>query len=116
MNLNIKSSHWFVLFAAAILGSYLWLALALPRYQMIDLSVDHEEALEVAQTFLNQKLGIDVHGYKRATVFTVDETSDRYLQKTLGVTAAKTFIDKFKYDLFFWDIRFFKEKQKEEFH
>jgi hypothetical protein len=114
MNLNIKSSHWFMLVGSALLGAFLWILLALPRYQMIDLSINRHQAEDIAMAYINQKLGIDAKDYKRAIVFSVDEASDCYLQKTLGTSKAKEFIDKFKYDLFFWNIRFFKEKQKEE--
>ena len=48
-------------------------------------------------------------------VFDVDEDTDRYLQKTLGIASSQKLIKELHYDLFFWVVRFFKEKQKEEF-
>ena len=50
-----------------------------------------------------------------AVLFNVDEDADRYLQKTLGIAASQHLIHKLHYDLFCWVVRFFKEKQKEEY-
>lgn len=115
MNLNIRRPEWVILLLLSLASIVLWLALALPRYQVIDLSIDRQKAISIAKVFLNQKLNLNPEGYQLACVFSMDENGDRYLQKTLGVKKAREFIQRFKYDLFYWDIRFFKEHQKEEF-
>ena len=48
-------------------------------------------------------------------MFNVDEDADRYMQKTLGNAASQRLIHSLHYDLFSWVVRFFKEKQKEEY-
>lgn len=112
---NIKPQQWFVLLSLAIFGIVIWVFLALPRYQIIDLSVNRKQAIDIAQNYLSQKIGTSPEKYQLATIFAMDTAGDRYLQKTLGVGASKEFIKKFSYDLFYWKVRFFKEKQKEEF-
>ncbi len=112
---DIKPSQWVALSLLAIVSVFIWLTLSLPRYQIIDLSFDRNRVGDIAKTYLTQKMGINLQGYKQATVFSMDSGADRYLQKTLGFKASREFIKKFDYDLFYWVVRFFKEKQKEEF-
>jgi len=110
-----KRLEWFILIILAAGGAYLWCQLSLPRYQSIDLSISQSKAIEVAKGFLKTDRGVDSNGFKMAVTFDVDEGADRYLQKTLGVTASQALIRRLHYDLFCWVVRFFKEKQKEEY-
>jgi hypothetical protein len=114
MNLNIKRSHWLLLSLLAVLSIGLWVMLSLPRYETINLSIKRPKAIEIARTFLNQKLGINLQGYQLASIFAMDGSADRYLQKTLGIDQEKKFLKDHNYDLFYWKVRFFKEGQKEE--
>jgi len=93
----------------------LWCHFSLPRYQAIDLSISQTKAVKVAEDFLAAERHVDFHGYKVAVMFDVDEGADRYLQRTLGPAASRDFIHRLHYDLFCWVVRFFKEKQKEEY-
>jgi len=110
-----KRLEWLLLIILAVGGVLLWCKFALPRYQSIDLSISQSKAVEIAKGFLKNQRGADISGYKMAVMFNVDEGTDRYLQKTLGIVASEQLIHKLHYDLFCWVIRFFKEKQKEEY-
>jgi len=110
-----KRFEWFLLVILAVVGVFSWCHYALPRYQSIDLSISQSKAISLAQKFMKAKRGVDLNGYQSAVSFDVDENTDRYLQKTLGALEAERLIKRVHYDLFCWVVRFFKEKQKEEF-
>jgi Type II CAAX prenyl endopeptidase Rce1-like len=110
-----KRLEYLLLIVLAAGGVFLWCRLSLPRYQSIDLSVAQTKAVDISKEFLRTQRGVDIHGYKMAVSFNVDEDTDRYLQKTLGIAASQRLIRRLHYDLFFWVVRFFKEKQKEEY-
>src|SRR5438046_2294634 len=110
----IKRLEWFLLIVLAAGGIFVWYRLSLPRYQSIDLSVSQTKAVEISKIFMMTRRGVDVNGYKMAVMFTVDEGTDRFLQKTLGIEASQRLIRRLHYDLFYWVVRFFKEKQEEE--
>ncbi len=111
----IRRLEWLLLLVLAAGGIFLWCRLALPRYQSIDLSVSQTKAVDIAQKYLRAQRGVDPDKYKIALMFSVDEGTDRYLQKTLGIAGSQQLIRRLHYDLFCWVIRFFKEKQKEEY-
>jgi hypothetical protein len=111
----MKRFEWLLLILLAVGGAFLWCQLALPRFQSIDLSINQNKAVEISKEFMKTQRGVDVHGYKMAVMFNVDEKTDRYLQKTLGNAAYQRLIKRLHYDLFCWVVRFFKEKQKEEY-
>jgi len=115
MSIMNKRLEWFLLIVLAAGGICLWYRLALPRFQAIDLSVNQAKAVDVAKEFLMTQRGVDIKKYKMAAMFDVDEATDRYLQRTLGISESQRLIHHLHYDLFCWVIRFFKEKQKEEY-
>src|SRR5271156_5196431 len=98
----IKRLEWFLLILLAAGGVFLWCRLSLPRYQSIDLSINQAKAVDISKEFLRTQRKTDINGYKIATVFNVDEGTDRYLQKTLGVADSQKLIHSLHYDLFFW--------------
>jgi hypothetical protein len=110
-----KRLEWLLLIILATVGVLLWCKLSLPRYQSIDLSISQAKAVEISKDYMKTRRGVDISGYKMAVMFDVDESIDRYLQKTLGIAASQQLIHKLHYDLFCWVVRFFKEKQKEEY-
>ncbi len=114
MNMN-KRLEWLILLVLAAAGIFAWCRFALPRFQSIDLSVHQTRAVEIARAYLRDKRGIDPGAFRTAVAFSVDEDTDRYLQRTLGPGKAQALIKKLKFDLFFWTVRFFQEKQKEEY-
>jgi hypothetical protein len=111
----IKGFKWYVLALLAAFGVFLWCRFALPRYQSIDLSITQPKAVEISKNFLRDQQKLDPKDYKMAVSFNVDEDTDRFLQKTLGTAGAGKLIRDLHYDLFSWVVRFFKEKQEEEY-
>ena len=112
MKISLKA--WVIFILVAVLSIGLWHKFEYPNFTFVDLSVNKNEALTRAQSYL-QSLGINTQTYSKAIVFNTDDWPDRYLQKTLGIRAEEEFIKKHNYELFFWCVRFFKEFQKEEF-
>jgi len=110
-----KRLEWVLLLILAAGGVFLWCRFSLPRYQSIDLSIGQAKAVEISKEFMKTQRGVDISGYKMAVMFNVDEDTDRYLQKTIGNRLEQELIRRLHYDLFYWVVRFFKEKQKEEF-
>jgi len=110
-----KRLEWILLFALAAGGVFLWCRLSLPRYQSIDLSISLNKAVDISKGFLKSRRGVDINGYQTAVMFNVDEATDRFLQKTIGPRASQRLLHQWHYDLFAWVVRFFKEKQKEEY-
>lgn len=110
-----KRCEWLLLIVLAAAGIFLWYRFSFPRYQSIDLNINQARAVVLADKFLSTQRGVDTHPFKSVAVFDVDEDTDRYLEKTLGIASSQKLIKELHYDLFFWVVRFFKEKQKEEF-
>jgi membrane protease YdiL (CAAX protease family) len=80
----------------------------------VDFRVSRSEALQRAQSFLGG-LGNDVSGYQSAVVFDVDENAKTYLERELGLQQANRLMSS-ELDIWYWDVRFFRPKQEEEFH
>jgi hypothetical protein len=110
-----KRLEWSLLILLAVAGFFLWYRFSYPRYQTIDLNINQSQALGLAQKFLSTQRGVDTQAFKSVAVFNVDEDTDRYLEKTLGIASSQKLVKSLHYDLFAWVVRFFKEKQKEEF-
>lgn len=111
----LSRREWAVLILLILAGIFLCVRFALPRYEMIELKINQSKAVALAKDYLASHRGIDARKYQVATVFYLDSAGDRYLQKTIGTKASKELLQKYDYDMFCWAVRFFKEKQKEEF-
>ena len=111
--MKIKLRDWIIFVVLALFGLGLWFRFGYPRFAVVDLSVTKESALVKAEDYLKSR-GVNPGDYSKAQVFESDNWADRYLQKTLGVSS-DNFIIKHGYDLFYWEIRFFKELEKEEY-
>jgi membrane protease YdiL (CAAX protease family) len=114
MNRKISFKEAFLLAALASLCFLAWLKLGYPQFAFVDLSVDREQALGKAREFLAGR-GIQTGAYSKAAAFSIDAWEDRYLQRTLGFRREDGFLRKYRYELFHWKVRFFREFQKEEF-
>lgn len=112
--MNIKKRSWVVFTLFALLGLWLWYSFGYAQFRFINLSVDKKTALSKAQAYLASR-GINPQGYSHAIIYSPDTWADRYLQKTLGLELEKEFITQHDFELFLWEVRFFKELQKEEF-
>ncbi len=111
--MKIRFRDWFLFIIMAVFCLGLWFKFGYPRFAVVDLSVNKESALAKAKDYLKSG-GINPDEYSLAEVFESDNWADRYLQKTLGVSS-DDFIIKHRYDLFYWEVRFFKELEKEEY-
>lgn len=111
--MKITVKQWIILFILACLGFFVWLRLEYGRFIFIDLSVGRDKAVKAAENYL-QGSGVKAGDYLKAVVFSSDNWADRFLQKTLGAQAEDNFISKYNYELFSWQVRFFRELDKEE--
>ncbi len=112
--MKITTREWIIFIVIAIVCFNLWLVFGYPQFTFIDLSIDRKEALRRAESYLLNR-NINPAEFLKAVVFSTDNWSDRYLQKTLKLRGEEAFIREHKYELFCWQVRFFKEFSKEEF-
>jgi len=80
----------------------------------VNFQVSREEAVSRAQKFVTG-LGEDVSGYRSAVAFDVDEDAKTYLERELGLQQANQIMSS-DVHVWFWNVRFFKPQQEEEFH
>ncbi len=80
----------------------------------VDFRVSRSEALQRARSFAGS-LGEDVSRYQSAVVFDVDENAKTYLERELGLQQANRMMSS-ELDIWYWDVRFFRPQQEEEFH
>lgn len=106
---------WITVIGLAIVAVVAWLRFSYPTFSFVDLSVSKQCALKTACAYLEERFRVDPRSYRSAVVLQSQDAADRYLQKTIGFRAEQEFIAKNKIDLFAWRIRFFKEKEKEEY-
>ncbi len=59
-------------------------------------------------------MGENVAGYQSSIVFDVDENGKTYLERQLGLQQANQLMST-QLDIWYWDVRFFKPQQEEEF-
>src|SRR5690348_17903960 len=79
----------------------------------VDFKVSRSEALARARNFVTG-LGENVSGYQSAIVFDVDDNAKVYLERNLGLQEANRLMSS-ELNTWFWDVRFFKPLQVEEF-
>jgi membrane protease YdiL (CAAX protease family) len=79
----------------------------------IKFQVSREEALTRARNFVGG-LEENVAGYESAVVFDLDENAKTYLERELG-TAQTNRLMSSELHIWYWQVRFFKPQQEEEF-
>jgi CAAX prenyl protease-like protein len=102
--------------AAGILGllfAYKYFFQAFPEAS-VNFQFSREEALTRAQKFVTG-LGENISGYKSSIIFDVDEDAKVYLERQLGLQEANRLMSS-ELHLWYWEVRFFKPQQEEEFH
>jgi len=112
--MKIKTRDWIIFIFVAVLCFGIWYKLEYPRFAFVDLSFNKQQALAVSDKYLQAK-GIDSKKYVKSVIFGTDASFNRYFQHAAGLKAEERFIIEQNYDLFYWQVRFFKESQKEEF-
>ena len=80
----------------------------------VDFRVSRPAALEVARNFVTAQ-GEKLAGYQSSIVFRVDDTAKTYLEREAGLKQANELMAS-QVSVWFWDVRFFRPLQKEEFH
>lgn len=109
-----KRFSWVLYIAIALVAGVFWIVFTYPQLSFIKLSVGRKAALAVADDFLRAR-GIDTGPYKKSAVFRQNNSTILFLQRTIGLEGIQTYTEKFGVDIFFWSVRYFQPKQKEEF-
>ena len=102
--------------AAGILGilfAYKYFFQAFPEAS-VNLQVTREQAIQQAQKFVDG-MGENVSGYRASAIFDVDDDAKTYLERQLGLKQANQLMSS-ELRVWYWDVRFFKPQQEEEFH
>ncbi len=105
----------FLWVVAGILGAlfaYKYFFRAFPEAS-VNFQVSREEALARAKKFVTG-LGENAGGYESTIVFDVDDNAKVYLERQLGLQQANKLMSS-ELNIWFWDVRFFKPQQEEEF-
>lgn len=79
----------------------------------LTLRVNRADSLPIAETFLSSH-GFNTSGYRHVAIFTYDDDSKTYLERTQGL-AAMNRLTRGPIHLWRWSHRWFKPQQKEEF-
>jgi len=79
----------------------------------VNFQVSREEAVSRAQKFLGG-LGENVGGYRSTVAFDVDDDAKTYLEREVGLQQANQIMSS-DVHVWFWNVRFFKPQQEEEF-
>jgi hypothetical protein len=103
---------WVVAAIVGALFAYKYFFQAFPEAS-VNFQVSREEALARAEKFVTG-LGENVNGYRSAIVFNVDDNAKTYLERELGLQEANRLMSS-ELNIWFWDVRFFKPLQQEEF-
>lgn len=111
---HIPVRDWIVGSFLALAGGLLWWQFSYSQLLFPNVAIDRRQAQTISREFIAGQ-GRDLAGFRTASVLLVDETSNRYLQKTLGFSGLENFIRKYDYQIFFWLVRFFQTESKEEF-
>ena len=112
--MKLNSKTLILYFCLAICAALVWFKLYYPQLAFINLSVNRHQALKIASNYLATQ-GQNPENFKNAIVFGIDTQTDQYLQHTIGFDQFNQFIAKENFDLFFWIVRFFKDKEKDEY-
>ncbi|OLB36393.1 MAG: hypothetical protein AUH11_11145 [Acidobacteria bacterium 13_2_20CM_57_17] len=103
---------WVMAGVAGALFAYKYFFRAFPEAS-VNFQISREEALARAQKFVTG-LGENVSGYQSTIVFDVDDNGKVYLERELGLQQANRLMSA-DVNIWFWDMRFFKPQQEEEF-
>jgi membrane protease YdiL (CAAX protease family) len=104
---------WVLLGIVGVIFAHKYFFRAFPEAS-VDFRVSRSEALRRAQNFVSG-LGEDVSGYRSSIVFDVDDNAKTYLERELGLQQANQMMSS-ALDIWYWDVRFFRPQQEEEFH
>ncbi len=103
---------WIVFGIVGALFAYRYFFRAFPEAS-VDFKVSRNEAQSRAKQFV-EGLGETLGGYQSTIVFEVDENAKTYLERELGLQQANHLMSS-ELSIWFWDVRFFRPQQEEEF-
>jgi membrane protease YdiL (CAAX protease family) len=103
---------WIALGIAGVLFAQKYYFRAFPEAS-VNFQVSRNEALSRAKTFV-ATLGQNVDGYQSTAVFSLDDHAKIYLERTVGLQNANALMSH-TLNIWYWEIRFFKPQQVEEF-
>jgi membrane protease YdiL (CAAX protease family) len=104
---------WVIAGVIGALFAYKYYFQAFPEAS-VNFQVSREEALKRAQAFVSG-MGQDVSGYQSAMIFDVNDDAKTYLEREVGLRQANQLMSS-QLNIWYWNIRFFKPQQEEEFH
>src|SRR5579872_7292023 len=102
---------------AAIAGAsvaYRYFFRAFPEAS-VSFSVPRAAALTEAREFASAQ-GAALAGYQSAIVFDVNDEEKTYLERQVGLDEANRLMSSSRINVWYWEARFFRPLQKEEFH
>lgn len=112
--MKIFKSPLFVYVLLAITALWFWSKLSYPQFSFLRLQVGRDAAVAAARDFLKER-GADPSTYKVAAVFRKSDWTILFLQRTIGVSKIPSYAAENNLEIFYWNVRFFKPKQKEEY-
>ncbi|MBN1870073.1 MAG: CPBP family intramembrane metalloprotease [Candidatus Omnitrophica bacterium] len=98
-----------------VISLAVWFQFSYPQLAISNFSIDRVKAARIAEEYLNNERHADSRHFQKAAIFSMDQRTNRYLQKTIGFHGLQNFIKQHDFDLFYWLVRFFKENTKEEY-
>jgi membrane protease YdiL (CAAX protease family) len=114
MKIKITLKQWCLIGVLACAGFLAWWRIEYPHLIFMDLSVKKQEAMATAQSYLSGR-GVRCADYSKTIILKTDDWADRYLQRTVGISAEEDFFRRHHFEIFSWQVRFFREQQKEEY-
>jgi hypothetical protein len=114
--MNFAKNIWFKFALGAFISFLVWLQFTYPQLALIDLSIERNQALQIAKAYLADELKVDVDSYQTATIFVSAGAADQYLQRAIGYHKEILFLQEHNVELFHWRIRFFREQEKEQYY
>jgi membrane protease YdiL (CAAX protease family) len=103
---------WILLGALGVFVAWRYFFQAFPEAS-INFQVSRDEALNRAKAFLTQH-GASLEEYESTIVFSVDDKTKTYLERTVGLEQANRIMST-DVNAWYWEVRFFRPQQKEEF-
>jgi membrane protease YdiL (CAAX protease family) len=104
---------WIVAALVGIGVSYRYFFRAFPE-AAVNFGVTRSAALDRARDFVRGQGGA-TQGYQTAIVFGVEDEQKTYLEREVGLALANRLMSS-EISVWYWDVRFFRPQQKEEFH
>jgi len=104
---------WVIAGIAGALFAHKYYFRAFPEAS-VNFKVSRGEALARAKEFVANE-GQNVASYQSAIVFDVDDNAKTYLERETGLEKANRLMST-ELNIWYWDVRFFKPQQEEEFH